>query len=447
MTQGRPLPLIIRFTVPVLLGNLFQQLYNAADTLIVGRFLGSDALAAVGSTGTLMFLLLGIANGLTTGFSMQIAQTYGAKEYDHMRRAAANAVWLSVFVTVIITAVSVLFMHPLLRVMNTPAEIYKDAYSYIIVIGWGAAASVFYNLFSAVLRAVGNSRAPLYFLIFSSVLNVALDILFIAAFHMGTMGAALATVLSQAIAAVLSMFYIRTRAGQLWAKKGEWKLNREDTLFQLKIGIPMALQYGITASGNMVKQSALNTFGADAVAATTASGKVQQLLAPGLFSMGQTMATWSGQNYGRKDFKRIRQGVRTSILIVLIYSALTGIASVLLVRPIMWIFFGNSEKMGMLIHYARIYLNTCVPFFFVLGVIFILRSVLQGCGSAVIPTVGGIMEFSGRLLVTMAAMAVTSYTLACFCDPAAWLLCGAELLAGYLWLIKREGKRVCVSDK
>lgn len=438
MTTGKALPIIVRFTIPVLLGNLFQQFYNLADTLIVGRLLGSNALAAVGSTGTLMFLMTGFTGGLTTGFSVQTAQTYGAKDYGHMIRSVANAMLLSILVTVFATLFSVLFMHPLLKLMNTPAEIYQDAYSYIIVIGYGMGASVFYNLATAILRSVGNSRAPLIFLALSSILNIFLDILFIGPFGMGTMGAAAATVLSQGVSAAACLVYMNRHIRMLWPKKGEWHFNKEDTKFQLWIGIPMAIQYGVTASGNMIKQSAINIFGADAIAACTASGKFQTMLTPGMFSMGQTMATWTGQNYGKGSLERIRQGVKTSSLTILIYAVIVGILSLFLVRPVIGLFFTEASEIETMLPYAQTYLYVCVPFYFVLGMIFISRSALQGCGSSVIPLIGGIAEFAARLVTAMIAMQAGSFTLACFCDPAAWLFCCPVLVAGYFAIIKKE---------
>ena len=442
MTVGEALPLIIRFTIPVFAGNIFQQFYNLADTLIVGRFLGSNALAAVGSTGTIMFLLSGFTGGLTTGFSVQVAQTFGAKDYDHMRRSVANAMILSILITLIATVFSVLSIPLLLHLMNTPAEIYEDAYHYIIVIGYGSGTAVFYNLATAILRSVGNSRIPLFFLAISSVLNIFLDILFIGPFGMGTMGAAAATVISQGISAFLCLFYMKRFISELWPRKNEWVLRKEDTKFQLRIGIPMAVQYGITASGNMIKQSAINVFGADAIAACTASGKFQTLLTPGMFSMGQTMATWVGQNYGIGNVRRVRRGVRTASLTILVYAVATGILSVLLVEPVMRIFFPDASEIAVILPYARTYLNVCVPFYFILGMIFICRSALQGCGSSIIPMIGGAAEFAARLIIAMAAMSIGNFTLACFCDPAAWIVCCAVTVIGYIYIIKKNEKKL-----
>ena len=243
LTEGRPFKIILKFMIPLLLGNIFQQFYNMVDTIIVGKFVGANALAAVGSTGTIMFLVLGVANGMVTGFTVITSQKYGAKLKDETRRTVANGIILSCIVVLVLTVLSLSFMRSILNIMNTPADIYEDAYSYISVICKGIVALVFYNLFSAFLRAVGNSRIPLYTLIFSALLNIVLDLVFIVNFHMGVAGAAWATNISQGISAVLCLVYIIRREPVLTPSSKMWKLNREYTNKQLYIGVPMALQF------------------------------------------------------------------------------------------------------------------------------------------------------------------------------------------------------------
>lgn len=281
MTKGRPLPVILKFMLPLIIGNIFQQLYNMADTIIVGRYVGADALAAVGSTGTIMFLTVGFSQGITAGFSVLTAQRFGAKDTEGVKISVANGILLSLIFTVIISSLSLLGMRPLLKLMNTPDNIFQDAYTYIMIISAGIIATIFYNLFSSYLRAVGNSKIPLVFLVFSAALNVILDLVLIINFKMGVSGAALATIISQGVSAILCLVYIYIRMPSLAPNRRHWKFHGQESRNQLAMGIPMALQFAITASGTMVMQSAINLFGSDAVASFTAASKVQNLVTQG----------------------------------------------------------------------------------------------------------------------------------------------------------------------
>lgn len=308
MTRGNPLSLILKFTIPLLIGNVFQQLYNMADTIIVGRFVSSDALGAVGSTGTIMFLIVGFAQGITAGFSVLTSQRFGAKDMEGVKRSVANGIILSLICTIILTFCGLICMKPLLHIMNTPENIFQDAYTYIMIIVAGLVTTVFYNLFSSYLRAVGNSQIPLAFLVFSAVLNVILDLVFIIYFHMGVAGAGYATILAQGISAFLCAIYIYVKMPALTPERRHWRLHGRDSRLQMTMGIPMALQFAITASGTMIMQAAINLFGSAAVASFTAAGKLQNLAVQGMTAMGQTMATYSGQNYGKGDLARIKKG-------------------------------------------------------------------------------------------------------------------------------------------
>lgn len=336
MTQGKPLSIILKFTLPLLVGNIFQQFYNMADTIIVGRFVGANALAAVGSTGTVMFLIIGFAQGITAGFTILTSQRYGAKNEKAVRASVANGILLSVLVTILITVVGLSTMKPLLLLMNTPEDIFADAYTYSMLICSGVVACIFYNLFSSLLRAIGNSKVPLFFLVFSACLNVVLDLLLILCFHMGVAGAAIATNISQGVSAVLCLIYIYKNVPVLCPERTQWRLSASDTAYQMRMGIPMALQFSITASGAMVMQAAINLFGSVAVAAFTAASKVQSLVTQGMMSMGQTMASYGGQNYGKGDYHRLEKGVRSALLISVIYSLLAAAAVGLFLRPLLF---------------------------------------------------------------------------------------------------------------
>ena len=440
MTKGSPFKVLIMFTLPLAIGNIFQQLYNMADTIIVGRYVGADALAAVGSTGTVMFLLNGFAQGITAGFAVLTSQRYGAKKTEGVKQSVSNGILLSVIGALFFTAASILFMKPLLHLMNTPENIFADAYCYISLISLGMVANVFYNLFSAYLRAVGNSKMPLFFLVLSACLNVVLDLVFIINFQMGVAGAAWATNLSQAISAVLCAVYIYKKVPSLVPEKRHWRIHRGDTRFQLATGIPMALQFAITSSGTMVMQSAINLFGSEAVAAYTAAGKIHSLLTQGMVAMGQTMAVYSGQNYGKGDAARIRQGVRAALVIEVIYSLVSAVIVYSALEPSLGLFFSGEVDLTAMMPWARTYITICTLFYVPLCTIFIFRNTMQGCGYGFLPMMGGVVELVARLAVAVVAMNIHSYWLACACDPAAWVGAGVFTGVSYLYVMNKVQK-------
>ncbi|MCR5748289.1 MAG: MATE family efflux transporter [Lachnospiraceae bacterium] len=436
LTEGRPFKVILKFMLPLLLGNIFQQFYNMVDTIIVGKFVGANALAAVGSTGTIMFLVLGVANGMATGFTVLTSQKYGAKLKDETRETVSNGIILSAIMIVVLTALSLAFMHKILTLMNTPADIYDDAYSYISVICMGIVALVFYNLFSAFLRAIGNSRIPLFTLIFSAMLNIVLDVVFIVFFHMGVAGAAWATNISQGVAAVLCVLYIIKKEPVLTPSKSMWKLNPGYTRIQLYIGIPMSLQFGITASGTMIMQSAINIYGSVAVAGFTAAGKVQNLLTQGMMSIGQTMTSYSGQNFGKGDLKRVEDGVKDAMKIMVVYSIVAGVAAVLTLPYIMRLFFAADVDLTELLPWARTYIVECALAYIPLSAIFIFRNTMQGCGYGMTAMTLGIVEFFTRLAAAMLSIQIGSYALAVGSDPLAWLTAGIMSVILFLFVMK-----------
>ena len=356
MTQGNPLPIILKFVFPIFLGFVFQQFYNMVDTVIVGRYVSPGALAAVGSTGTIMFMIMGLANGMTTGYTVLISQRYGAGDPEGTRRAFVNAILLGIISTGVITVIAFRVMHPLLKLMNTPADIYDDAYAYIITICAGSIALIGYNLLAASLRAIGNSRTPLYFLIFAALLNIGLDLLFIVVFKLGTFGAALATDVSQGVSAILCMIYIVRNVEVLRPKRTDWHLDAGYSAQQLNIGIPMALQFGITASGTMVMQSSINIYGSTAVGGFTAAGKVNNLMTAGMPSIGQTMAAYVGQNYGYGDMDRVHQGTKDAMKISVVYSLINGVLAVALLPYIIRLFFDANVDVTQYLPYARTYM-------------------------------------------------------------------------------------------
>ena len=377
MTRGKPLQVILLFCGPLVLGSLFQQFYSMADTLIVGRFVGVTALAGVGSTGSLSFLVLGFVTGVCSGFSIPVAQHFGAGDYRRMRRSAAGAVLLSAGIALFLTTATVLSTPAVLALMDTPADILPDAYLYIVIVFGGIPATMLYNLLSGILRALGDSRTPLFFLTAAALLNIALDLVFILCFGMGVAGAAWATVLSQGISGLLCLLYILRRVPLLRLEREDWRPEPSELRQLLFMGLPMALQFSITAVGTILIQAAVNALGSGVVAAVTAGTKVHNLLMSPLETMGITMATYCGQNLGAERIDRVRAGLRASLGACLLYCLFAMGASVLLGAPLSRLFLTGEEVEEMVALSARF---LAVNGFFcpALGLLLALRNSIQG---------------------------------------------------------------------
>lgn len=435
LTTGRPAKLILSFSVPLLIGNIFQQLYSMADTVIVGRTIGVGALAAVGSTGAISFLILGFVQGLTSGFAVITAQRFGANDEQGVRRSVATGILLSIAATLLVTAIAVWTTRPLLRLMNTPADIFEEAYQYIVLIYWGIWAAVFYNLISCIIRALGDSRTPLLFLIVASILNIILDIVFIQSFHMGVGGAAWATVLAQAIAGLLCLWYCAKRFPILRLKKSDWKFDWDFTWKHLRVGLPMAFQFSITAVGVMVLQGALNRFGSVTVAAFTAASKINQLATQPMNSFGMTMATYAAQNYGAGNYQRVREGVRKCNLISLLFALGGGLLVVLLGKPFVYLFVDNPS--AQVLDQAQIYLIVVAIFYFALALLFVYRNTLQGMGYSGITMWAGATELLMRVLAVMWLPRPFGYVGVCLADPVAWIGAAVILFFFYYRIMRR----------
>lgn len=435
MTKGSPLKLILRFMLPVICGNLFQQSYNIMDTVIVGQCLGSQALAAVGATGSVSFFIFGFVNGLTMGFTIPVAQSYGEGDIPAMKKYIGNAAILSALITVIMTFVSVLGIPWLLTVMGTPEDIFEMSKLYISVICLGMAGTVFYNFLNCILRAIGNSKVPLYFLIISTILNVILDFVFILFFHMGVEGAALATVLSQFFSAILCLFYIIRKVPVLQITKADVRLEKRRSKTQIRIGLPMALQFSITAIGTIITQTALNTFGTMMISSYVVAMRIEQVFTQSYDALGATMATYSAQNYGVRDIERVKKGCSSAILISVVYSAVVFILVNLSMPYIVPLFI--SENIETVTGYAATYILIGSVFFIPLAMIHIYRNTLQGCGYGVIPMLGGLVELLGRVCAAAAAVYFGSFVGVCATNASAWLTAGIYFLIAYMIIIKR----------
>lgn len=435
MTTGRPAKIIFDFTLPIFLGNVFQQFYSMADTIIVGKFVGNSALAAVGACGTLMFLILGFLMGMTAGFTVVTAQHYGAGNQETMRKSVVSAMFLSAVVSLLFTVLSMMFMKNILKWMNTPADMFEQAYGYIMVICGGIVAQVLYNLLASVLRAIGDSRRPLYFLCLSAVLNIFLDLLFIIAFRLGAAGAAYATVISQGISGLLCLVYIVKKVPELHLQKGDWKIDWNLARWQMKIGFPMAFQYSITAIGTIAVQSALNILGSVAVAGFSAAVKIEQIVTQAYVALGTAMATYCAQNVGAGRIDRIRQGFRSASWMGMLYAVGTGIP-VFFAGKYMAVLF-VSENVREITSYVDVMLKCVAVSFVFLVVVNIYRNGIQGMGYGIMPMTAGIAELVGRCGAALIASHFGSYLGICLASPAAWVLASVLLLCMYWWILRQ----------
>lgn len=437
MTAGKPAKLILQFMVPVCLGNIFQQFYNLADSVIAGRFLGVNALAAIGSTSSLIFLVIGWLNGITSGFAILIAQNFGARRYDRMRHYLAMSLYLcAAFVVVMMIGLEAA-NYPILRMMNAPEEIIGDVGGYMAVIYAGLVVTAAYNGLAAVLRALGDSRSPLYFLIISAVINVILDILFILYGGMGVVGCGYATVIAQGISALLCLIYIIRKFDILKLHRADFKLSWYSMGQLLALGIPMGLQFSITAIGTIIVQGAINSLGAVYIAAFSAAGKIQNIVATVFVAFGATIATFVGQNRGAGRIDRVHEGVKVTQVMIILWALFIWAFVMLFGRTLTGVFVDASETE--VFRASGLYFKTvawCYPF---LGSIFLYRNALQGMGYGFVPMLGGVFELLARALVVTLLTGPLGYLGACIADPAAWLAALIPIVPYYFYKMKQAG--------
>ena len=443
MTHGKPLTLILSFCLPMLLGNLFQQLYSMVDTIIVGKFIDVDSLAAVGSTGSVSFLIIGFTTGITSGSCILPAQQFGAGNYSEMRRLIANAVYLCAITTVVVTALAVSLCYPLLQLMQTPSDIIDLAYNYIVVIFGGICVTMMYNLMAGILRAMGDSRTPLYFLILASLINIGLDLLFIVVFNSGVAGAGWATVISQGISGILCIIYMKKNYPILQFEKGELAFSGSRLLSVARISVPMGLQFSITAIGSILLQSAVNSLGKVCVAAVTAAGKMQNMVVAPMETLGITMATYAGQNLGAGKIPRITQGMHRAFAVGIIYSALAAAVVWVFSGPLCLLFVDAGETE--VISRAVYFIGINAFFYPVLSLLFITRNMLQGVGFSFLPMLAGASELAARAVVSIGLVPVFGFDAACFASPVAWS--AATVLLIIVYNVKMHGmKRQYAAD-
>lgn len=437
MTKGNPLKLLMGFTLPTFLGNIFQQLYLMADTLIVSRLLGVEALAAVGSISGYSFMVTGFAQGLTMGFSAIIGQRFGADDLSGMRRAYYNATVLSIVVSIIVSVTFTYFSIDLLKLINTPSNIIGMANDYISIIYIFLIANVLYNFYSGVLRSLGDSKSPLVFMIISAFLNIILDIVSIIYFNLGVSGAALATVFSQAISALLCYIYIRKKYLILRIKKEERKINKTLSLSLLGVGMPGALQFSITAISVIIIQVALNGFGSDSVASYSVANKIETIVTQFYPALGMAISSYASQNLGKGEILRIRKGFNISLYIDIIYSIFGLLLCLVLAKPCTLIFIEDIPENAKIIQESVLYVRTMGFFLIPLGSIFIYRTGCQGLGSGKIPMLSASIELVARLSTAFSLTKLFGFWGVSLSNATSWLSAGIILPFVYLHYIKQ----------
>lgn len=439
LTVGRPITQIFLFAVPLVLGTLFQQLYSFVDTVIVGRFVGVDALAAVGTTYSLNFLILGFVQGLCVGFGILLAQSFGAHDNRELNCFFWNGAGLSAVISVGLAVITYLFARPLLVLIRTPENILAMAVVYIQVIFIGIPAAILYNYSACALRAVGDSRHPFYFLVFSSALNIVLDYVFIVPFGSGVAGAAWATVLSQLVSGILNSWWLLRRTGVIDKKERFSGFSGEHIKKLCKIGIPMGLEYSVSAIGAVVMQGAINSLGSVAVAAQTAGEKIRQMFTLPMESVGMAMATYVGQNYGAGRMDRIRQGMKSGLAIQYSYCIFIWGVIFLLKRPLVGLVLGETDSA--IAAGAIQYLTLMSLLFFIHGSLMIMRNTLQGLGYSMQAIISGIGELLGRSLGGILAVEYFGFVGICFANPLAWGLALCYCVVAVTYYIRRYDRR------
>lgn len=436
MTSGAPMKLILGFSVPLLFGFLFQQFYNLVDTLIVGRYLGVDALAAVGSTGSLNFLIIGFCMGVCNGFAIPLAHKFGAGDYSGMRAFMMNAVYLSIAFSVVMTALTVIFCRPILELMQTPENIIDEAYAYIVIIFIGIPATYLYNLISGVIRSMGDSRTPVVFLVMASVINIVLDIVLIVWVDMGVAGAAVATVVSQLLSGLGCLIYSLQRFELLRTDREERRLQASYIKTLCGMGVPMGLQYSITAIGSVVLQSAVNTLGSDAVAAMTAGSKISMFFCCPFDALGSTMATYGGQNMGAGKLSRIGAGLKASTVLGVIYAA-AAFLILFFTGEYLALFFVEKASPQII---ADVHLLLIINSAFYVPLLFVntVRFLIQGMGYSKFAIFAGVFEMAARTLVGFAFVPVFGFAAACFASPVAWVFADIFLFPAYVYVYRRS---------
>ena len=439
MTNGSPSRHILGFAIPMLFGMLFQQFYNLVDTIIVGKTLGVEALAGVGATGSINFMIIGFCMGVCNGFVIPVAQCFGAKKPADLRKYVFNGYICSIVFAIVLTLASVIFCRRILIIMNTPADIIDHAYNYIVVIFIGIPTVFLYNMVSGVIRSLGDSKTPVVFLVLSSIINVVLDFFLILVCKMGVAGAGWATVTSQLISGLTCLIYMYKKYDLLKGDKSERVLDRRFITNLCMNGVPMGLQYSITAIGSTILQAAVNTLGSTYVAAMTAGSKMFNFTCCPFDALGSTMATYAGQNVGAAKIKRLGQGVRSAMIIGSVYSVLSLIALYFTTDYIALLFVNASETT--IIALTRQFILASACFYIPLTGVNVVRFCIQGMGFSVFAISAGILEMIGRAFAAIILIPSIGFMGACLASPIAWIAADAFLFPAFIHCAKKLNAR------
>lgn len=435
MTSGASFPLILNFTLPLLLGNLLQQTYSLMDAAIVGKYLGINALASVGASTSVVFLILGFCTGCCSGFSIPVAQKFGARDYVTMRRFISVSLKISGVMSVALAIITSLLCAFILRTMQTPENIFDGAYIYLLITFIGIPCTFYYNLLSGIIRALGDSKTPFWFLLLSAVLNIILDLFCIIVLGWGVAGAAIATVFSQGVSSVLCYIYMNRKYEILKTTPSERRFRSDIARQLLGIGVPMGLQFSITAIGSIMLQSSNNALGTACVAAFTAAMRVKMFFMCALDSLGIAMATYSGQNYGAGKPVRIWQGIKSSYIMMLVYVAAINIVIWCFAEKFALLFIDPSETE--VIKDTALFLHINLSFFPLLGSLIILRYTIQGAGYTKLAMFSGVSEMIARIMVSLVVVPLFGYLGVCYGDPTAWLFANLFLTPAFIYVYRR----------
>lgn len=444
MTAGNPLKLILLFSLPIFIGSLFQQLYNVVDTAVIGHILGDGALASIGATTALYILVIDFCCGLTSGFSIVISQLFGAGDEQRLRRAVSLSFVLTLGLSVIVTAAGVFGIDPLLKLLNTPEDVFAGASEYLHVILGGFVITLFYNMLAALLRAVGNSKVPLYALILATVINIALDLWFVGGLGMGIAGAAYATVIAQGVSVVFCLVYIVKACEMLRFRLSDVVFERNLMSRLLGTGFSMSLMQGVVSIGSVTLQSAVNSFGAQIIAAHTTARKINSMIMLPQFAVGTAAATFVGQNYGAQKMERVRKGLLCSLYICLGWDVIAAGIAYVFGGPLVTLVTGTSDVQ--LLQAAVQYIRINTPFFFPLAVFIVLRTSLQSMNVKVVPILGSVMELVTKMVGVALVAPAFGYLGVCFLEPVIWVI-GAVMVALDYVRVSRKHKRNGLSSQ
>lgn len=442
LTVGKPLQIIIPFMIPVLLSTLLQQFYNLVDTVFIGQFLGKHALAGVGATGSLNFMIVGFCIGIASGFTILVAQKFGAKDFSAMRKFIANGIITGAVVSVIVTVTTSLLCSNILKLMDTPDEIFQYSYDYILIIFLGIPITIAYNFFSGIIRSLGDSKTPFIFLAMASVINIGMDWLTLTVIPMGIRGPAIATLLSQLFSVVMCIWYIKKKFDVLKIEKHEWKIKKNYVLSLLGMGLPFGLQYSITAIGSVVLQGGVNSLGADTVAAFAAAGKINVFLGCPGESLGSTMATFAGQNMGAGKVERIQNGLWAATRLGIYYSIAIFIIMIFTSKYLLLMFVKPEETEIIAMASKFLIINSSMYSFLMMVNTF--RFTIQGMGYSSLAVLAGVLEMVGRAIVGIALVPTFGYTSACVANPTAWILADAFLIPAFYYISGRTKRKLSI---